>query len=169
MGTERARAFRVAGMDCAEEIAALRRELGPIVGGEARLGFDLLRGRMTVDAEARRVPDAAIFAAVRRAGLTAELWRAAGDARDGHGDRSGDRLRQRRRLLTVLSGAATAAGFLVHALLAGGFGAALGREGLGGEQPVPLLARLLYAAGIAAGLSRSCRRPGWRCGGCAPT
>ena len=149
MSSQRARAFRVAGMDCAEEIAALRRELGPVVGGETRLGFDLLRGRMTVDADRLQVPDAAIFAAVRQAGLAAELWQVEGG--DGS-DRSGDRLRRRRLILTVLSGAATAAGFLSHALLAGDVGAALGGEGLGGEQPVPVVARLLYSIGIAAGL-----------------
>ncbi len=33
MASEKARAFRVAGMDCAEEIATLRREVGPVVGG----------------------------------------------------------------------------------------------------------------------------------------
>ena len=148
MTIEKARAFRVTGLDCAEEIAALRRELGPIVGGEARLGFDLLRGRMTVDAAARRIPDAAILDGVRRAGLAAEPWRTAGEERGG----SGERLRRRRRLLTVLSGMAAAAGFLGHALLAGDLGAALGREGLGGELPVPLLARLFYAVGIAAGI-----------------
>nr|MBP7588886.1 hypothetical protein [Thermoanaerobaculia bacterium] len=62
--TAATRAFRVAGMDCAEEIAALRREVGPVVGGEAALGFDLLRGRMTVAADLRAVSDAAIVAAV---------------------------------------------------------------------------------------------------------
>ncbi len=39
---------RVTGMDCAEEIAILKREVGPLVGGEDRLGFDLLRAKMTV-------------------------------------------------------------------------------------------------------------------------
>ena len=71
MASEKARAFRVAGMDCAEEIATLRREVGPVVGGEAKLGFDLLRGRMTVAADSKSVPDSTIVAAVGRAGLAA--------------------------------------------------------------------------------------------------
>jgi Cd2+/Zn2+-exporting ATPase len=146
MALERTRAFRVAGMDCAEEIALLRREVGPLVGGEANLGFDLLRGRMTVAAAENAVPDAAILAAVRGAGLTAEPWRAEGDLGGT------ERLRRRRLISTVVSGSATLAGFLVHALLAGGFGAALGREGMGGGEAVPLLARVIYAVGIAAGL-----------------
>jgi hypothetical protein len=35
--------FRIQGMDCAEEVAVLKRELGPLVGGEERLGFDILK------------------------------------------------------------------------------------------------------------------------------
>lgn len=146
MASEQPRAFRVAGMDCAEEIASLRREVGPVVGGEAQLGFDLLRGRMTVAADMKTASDAAIVTAVRKAGLVAEPWRAEGD------DGSMDRLRRRRLLTTVVSGSATLAGFLLHAALVGSFGAALGREGLGSGHAVPLLARALYAAGVLAGL-----------------
>ena len=146
MASEKARAFRVAGMDCAEEIATLRREVGPVVGGEAKLGFDLLRGRMTVAADEKSVPDWAIVTAARRAGLAAEPWRAEGD------DGSNDRLRRRRLISTVVSGSATGAGFLLHAALAGGLGAALGREGMGGGHAVPLAARLVYAVAVLAGL-----------------
>ena len=38
------RGFRIRGMDCAEEVAALERELAPLLGGEGELGFDLLNG-----------------------------------------------------------------------------------------------------------------------------
>ena len=41
-------AFKVRGMDCAEEVAILKRAVGPLVGGAERLGFDVLAGRMTV-------------------------------------------------------------------------------------------------------------------------
>ena len=146
MATQSTRAFKLAGMDCAEEIAALRREVGPLVGGEARLGFDLLRGRMTVAAESRAVPDAAIVAAAARAGLVAEPWQIDG------GDRASDRLRRRRLLATFVAGAATAAGFLFHAALAGGLGAALGREGMGGDAGVPLPAKFAYSLAVVAGL-----------------
>ena len=40
------RSFKIHGMDCAEEIAVLKREVGPLVGGEANLAFDLLNGKM---------------------------------------------------------------------------------------------------------------------------
>ena len=41
--------LKVHGLDCAEEVASLRREVGPVVGGEDRLSFDVLGGTMTVD------------------------------------------------------------------------------------------------------------------------
>jgi len=141
-----ARAFRITGMDCAEEIALLQREVGPVVGGADRLGFDLLRGRMTVDAEPASIPDGAIVAAVRRAGLGAERWA------DGGGGEASERLRRRRFGSTLVSGAGALGGFVLHAALAGGMAAAVGGEGLGSGHEVPLAARLAYALGITAGL-----------------
>ena len=44
--------FRIAGMDCAEEIAALKSVLEP-VNGVGDLQFDLLNGRMTVSFDER--------------------------------------------------------------------------------------------------------------------
>jgi Cd2+/Zn2+-exporting ATPase len=59
-------------MDCAEEVAVLKREVGPVVGGAERLAFDILNGRMTVRELPDGVPERAIVEAVRRAGLGAE-------------------------------------------------------------------------------------------------
>jgi len=39
--------IRVHGMDCAEEAGVLKREVGPLVGGEQNLTFDILNGKMT--------------------------------------------------------------------------------------------------------------------------
>ncbi len=61
--------FKVHGLDCAEEVAALRREVGPVVGGEDRLSFDLLGGIMTVVAP---TPSTDVIAAVARTGMRAE-------------------------------------------------------------------------------------------------
>lgn len=66
--------FRVYGMDCAEETTALRRELGPFVGGEERLAFDLLRGKLVVEIGAEGPSLAQILAGVERVGLRAEPW-----------------------------------------------------------------------------------------------
>ncbi|MBP7589218.1 MAG: heavy metal translocating P-type ATPase [Thermoanaerobaculia bacterium] len=143
---KRPRAFKITGMDCAEEIALLQREVGPVVGGGDLLGFDLLRGRMTVAAEPSAVTDTAILAAVKRAGLGAEPW-----AESGGGEAS-ERLRRRRFWSTLVSGVGALGGFALHAALAGGLAAAVGTEGLGDAHEIPLAARLVYALGIVAGL-----------------
>ncbi len=64
--------FRITGLDCAEEVAVLKREVGPVVGGEDRLAFDILNGRMIVDAAPEGVSPRVIVDAVKRAGLGAE-------------------------------------------------------------------------------------------------
>lgn len=46
------RVFVVAGLDCSEEVEALRREVGPVAGGADRLEFDLVAGQMVVNAPA---------------------------------------------------------------------------------------------------------------------
>jgi Cd2+/Zn2+-exporting ATPase len=101
------RAFKVLGLDCAEEVAILKREVGPLVGGEGRLAFDVLNGRMTVD-EAAGVSDDAVIRAVAGTGMTAEVW---DPERSGRGE---ERQRRRQVLLTTLSGSCVAAGFGLH-------------------------------------------------------
>ena len=64
--------FRITGLDCAEEVAALKRTVGPVVGGEERLAFDVLNAQMIVSGEANGIAESEIVAAVKRAGLGAE-------------------------------------------------------------------------------------------------
>jgi Cd2+/Zn2+-exporting ATPase len=73
--------------------------------------------------------------------MRAEPWRS--DAKPGAGsDRFG------RNVATIVSGVLTVAGFVQHAIFAGGFGRALA----GGESsPVPLLSKILYLGAIVAG------------------
>ena len=42
------RRFQVNGLDCVEEVAVLNRVVGPMVGGEQHLAFDVINGSMTV-------------------------------------------------------------------------------------------------------------------------
>ena len=137
--------LKVHGLDCAEEVASLRREVGPVVGGEDRLSFDVLGGTMTVEAP---TPAGAIIAAVARTGMRAEVVR---ESRPANGLQLHDDRRER-NLLTLLSGLFAIAGFTTHALLAGGPLQALGREGLGHSHAVPLVAISLYALGIVGGM-----------------
>lgn len=135
-------------MDCAEEVAVLKRKLGPLVGGEDRLAFDILNGKLIIDGAPGVVSSDDVIAAVARTGMSAEVWQDALERKseqgfwEGHG----------RTLLTACSGLFGLAGFLAHASLAGGLSAALGSEGMGLSAGVPLVAVTFYLAGIAAGV-----------------
>jgi Zn2+/Cd2+-exporting ATPase len=63
--------FRIRGMCCGEEIGVLRRVVGPLVGGESNLAFDLLTGRMTVLAPADTIDEEAVKTAVAELGMEA--------------------------------------------------------------------------------------------------
>jgi Zn2+/Cd2+-exporting ATPase len=123
--------FRIHGMDCAEETAILKRELGPLVGGAGNLAFDILNGKMIVRASPDELPPARIAEAVAKTGMRAEPWRVAGAEQGGFWQRRG------RLLLTAVSGLTTAAGIAVQVGVAGGLA------------PVP--ARLLYVAAVISG------------------
>jgi len=135
--------YRIHGMDCADEIAALKREVGPLVG-EDKLAFDLLNGRMSID----MVPDAALEAriekAVARAGLRAEPWTEAGNVGAAQAD---ERRRRAQSWLTAVSGVFAALGFAVHAWLGGGIIAAFeaGEHALG-STPLPSI--VLYSIAV---------------------
>src|SRR5579885_1746884 len=101
-------AFRIDGMDCAEEVAILRREIGPLVGGEERLAFDLLNGTMYAPPDADA---SAVIARVARTGMSASLVGGA-EAPVTHPSAWRGRL-------TVASAVATLLGFLLHARLGG--------------------------------------------------
>lgn len=137
------RVFRIRGLDCAEEVAILKDVVGPLVGGPDRLSFDILNGKMTVEAGVPPVSDHLIERAIERTGMRATRWSAAVESftRD-----SGRRIRA---LLTTASGAFTLAGFATHAVLAGGLASALGSEGAGLAHDVPAVVRALFAAETA--------------------
>ena len=138
--------FKISGMDCVDEVSALKSAVGPLVGGADQLAFDVLNGRMLVTATPGVVvTDGAVMAAVARTGMRAEVWR------DTPGPQRRERSKHVRMVLTAASGVLTAAAFLLHAASAGGIGAALGGEGLGGVRDVPWLARLIYAAAVVTG------------------
>jgi Zn2+/Cd2+-exporting ATPase len=66
--------FRIKGMCCGEEMALLKSAVGPLVGGESYLTFDLLTGKMTVLASPDGADSKAITAAVAGTGMAAVPW-----------------------------------------------------------------------------------------------
>jgi Cd2+/Zn2+-exporting ATPase len=140
--------FKIQGMDCAEEIAILKREIGPLVGGEVLLAFDLLNAKMTVRLEGPTVTAETISAAVSKTGMKASLWKL--ETKAEH--RTTSFPLNRHAIFTVASGIFGVAGFLAHVLLEGSIRGALGSEGTGVAHPVPLAAKGLYLLGILAGV-----------------
>lgn len=126
--TGRGVSFRVSGLDCAEEIAILKAEVGPLVGGADNLAFDVLNGKMIVLSE--DVAADAIIRAVARTGMKAQPWSSAsapGQDQDGR--------RKLQATLAGISGAMTGLGYLLDT-----FGAGL------------VLSRAAFAAAILIGL-----------------
>lgn len=142
--TDSTLSFRIRGLDCAEEVAVLKRELGPLVGGEDQLAFDVLNAKMTVSAKSPLTP-AEIQTAVGRTGMQAEPWRDEKTVLAGEGFWE----RNRRTALTGTSGALLLTGAVAHTV-GSGFRAAFLDEGEAAEPPV--LALILYALSIVAGV-----------------
>ncbi|HJT70778.1 MAG TPA: heavy metal translocating P-type ATPase [Terriglobales bacterium] len=139
--------FRIHGMDCAEEVAILKREIGPLVGAADNLAFDILRGKMTVLPGALAVDPKLLVQAVGRTGMRAEPWvdPVPDAAKEGFWPRRG------RTALTASSGVFLIAGVVVHTFVVGGFSHALGSEGMGASHDVPLVSRILYLMAIVSG------------------
>ena len=140
------RAYKVRGLDCAEEVAVLKQAVGPLVGGADRLAFDVLNGRMTVAANEREVADEAIFKAIAATGMSAVPWtpHAKTDDTDNH--------RRQQVLFTAASGIALLIGFTLHVVLAGGLAPAwrlLGSHA-SASMPWPEIAAYLAAALLGA-------------------
>ena len=138
------RAFKIHGMDCAEEVAVLKREVGPVVGGEGHLAFDLQTAKMIVS-EGVPASSEAILQAIVKTGMSAEPWQ------EGAG--SGEKKSGRQKLqlgLTILSGALTALAFGLHAGSSGGLHEALGAEGLGHVHVVPWFSKGAYLGAMFA-------------------
>lgn len=132
------RSFRVRGLDCAEEVAILRRAVGPVVGGEENLRFDVLRGRMTVEKAPAGVGEEAVRRAVRDTGMEAVPWSETRREPEGFWQRRG------RSVLCALSGLALCLGAAVHAFVAGGVLEAFRAE-------APWTAIWIYAVSIVTG------------------
>lgn len=134
-------ALKIYGMDCAEEVAVLKKEISPISGVKT-LDFDVLNGKMLVTFDEGKLSTAALIKAVKRTGMRAEVY-SESRAIEQHGsywERWG------RTVLTTLSGAFLIGGFSVHASLVG-VKTAITES----EFPIPLAAKILYFLATVSG------------------
>lgn len=139
------RTYRVRGLDCAEEIAVLKRALGPIVGGADRLSFDVLNGRMTIANEARDVSQESIIAAVDATGMTAVLWTRQADKEEP------DLHRRQQIFFTAASGIFVLFGLALHVWLSGSWEQAWELLGSHAEASMHWLEVGAYLAAIVFG------------------
>ena len=131
--------FRVLGLDCAEEVLALRHALEPLEGvGE--LGFDLLSQRLTVRFDPQRIGVAALSEAIGRTGMRAVPWTVAGEPA------MAERRRDPRAALVAAGAGLLVLGFGWHVAQAGAL-----LPALVGQAP-PRASQILYALSAAAGL-----------------
>lgn len=139
--------FKIAGMDCAEEVSMLKKELVPILGSESLLSFDVMNEILSVSQGSAPVTPEEIQTAVARTGMQAIVWR------EGVRPVPSEGLLQRwgRTWLAGVSALCTIAGFVTHAVEVGGVRQALGSEGMGLASSTPLASKLLYGLGIVAG------------------
>jgi len=128
--------MRIYGMDCAEEVSLLKRELVPLLGEDERLSFDLLNGKLTVDTSSLDVTRADVLAAIERTGLTSEPWQ---DGDSPTEDQSFWK-RHQRSALTAVSGLFGLAGLILQLWNAGDV------------DTIPMVSIVFYCIGIIAGL-----------------
>lgn len=139
--------LKIRGMDCVEEVKALRRELEPLPGVQG-LQFDLINAKMSVQFADDQVDVDGLIRAVGRTGMSAEPWEEQAALHEQHTPW----FRDLRSLMTIASGVLLVVGFVLHASLAGGLLEALGEAGAGEERVVPPIVMVAYALGILAGL-----------------
>ena len=136
----RDRKFRIRGMCCAEEVGLLKRELAPLVGGDERLRFDLINGKLTVTGGA--CANEQIIQTVAATGMEAEPWDEAPAPRSSwqrHGQAA----------LCAASGILLTTGFSLHASQLDGVVAALAS---GGRHALPAHLVALYIGAVATGI-----------------
>ena len=143
---EQRRAYRVEGLDCAEEVSALDQTVADLEG-VSDVNYHVMKGRMTVTFDPDRTGPEEIADAVEAAGLRAIPWEHAGerDAEASFWERRG------RLLTTSLSGALLVAGFITHWIIHGDVLHVLAAGHGAGDGSYPLLPMLLYGAAVVSG------------------
>lgn len=141
-----ARSFAIRGMDCAEEVAVLKRALAPVVGSGDVLAFDVLNGRMSIAASAAAIDDGQIIKAVAATGMTATPWRSEEIA-----DTDAEKDRRTQANYTAASGVCVALGMAAHVLTSPSAGEAWRLFIDHAGTPTPLVEIAAYVAAIGLG------------------
>lgn len=139
------RTYKITGMDCVEEIAILKREIGPLAGGEDKLSFDLLNAHMYIETDGP-LSDEEVTKAVARTGMGASVWN---KDRQHLPETPSLWAAHGRQIMTGVSGAALSLAFIVHAGMHGVRDAL--SSGSEGGHVFPMLALALYLVAVVCG------------------
>jgi Cd2+/Zn2+-exporting ATPase len=134
-------AFKIQGMDCAEEVTTLRNELGTMAGVQD-LSFEIFNAKMTVTYHGG-VSSESLQVAVKRTGMTAIPWSDQNEVVNPKVVGT----QQLRTMLTTASGILVGAGFSTHAIMVGLRGAVAE-----GADPIPLVVKMLYGGAAVSGV-----------------
>ncbi len=135
--------YRVHGLDCPEEVAILKKEIGTRPG-IASLDFDIINARMTVKYDSDRITPKDIVSAVDGTGMTAIPWVARGST-----ESLSFWQQQGRVIMTAISGMSLCSGFIVHWFFHGFRDAfAAGHDG---QHVFPALSIAMYVLAVIAG------------------
>lgn len=136
------RIYRILGMDCSEEVAALKSALKG-VPGIVELSFEILNGKMLIEFVPEECGTEVITSTVASTGMKAIPWKErTQELKQSFWHRHG------RMVMTVVSGLLTASGFALHWMMHGGFLHAF--SGVG-DNGLPKTVMLLYMVGVVAG------------------
>lgn len=142
--------YHVAGLDCIEEVKALRRTVGKLAGVSG-LEFNLMKGTFQVIFENEPLSDAVIIEAIRSAGFEGKPVNAGTGPSSAAATGNSFFSRYGRLILCISSGVLTLLGFLSHAQLHGGVIHALTGNDAGAEHHFPLVSIALFVTAALTG------------------
>jgi len=138
--------FKVIGLDCAEEIAILKRALMPFVSDEDQLLFDLLNGKITVLPDDDAIEEKPLQQAINSTGLKAIPWETHIKAVEAPKSYWGE---HQRAIMTGLSALLLMLGLVVHAFSHGFADALMGQEA--GSYSFPISSMVFYFLSVLTG------------------
>ncbi len=104
--------FKIQGMDCAEEVAALKKELSPFVGGQENLLFNILERKLIIKKSVSSIDQKFLVNSIRKLGMKAIL--------EGSLEQPPSFYQKNERLIfTGLSALTIVMGFILHWVLHG--------------------------------------------------
>ena len=128
--------FKIVGMDCSEEISAIKKALARFTIDENQLNFDLLNGKLTINNHSTPLEETDILTAIQQTGLEAIPWESFKAAPQTEKSQSNSRT-----YTTLIAFVMLMAGFIFHGFTQG-FGVAFGLQQV--NMPMPILTAVCY-------------------------